>query len=127
MKHIVTVHLLVEVESEFGIVEVEDDFFNDLMSQLDGLYGEFTSMIENPDYDDMAVETEPNETDKAEGYFQVSGNETEEEIEELFEWSINDATIDSVKDVDWSMFLSYNCSIRKYLKEIAKREESKPV
>lgn len=99
IKHIVTLHLLVEVENESGLGEVEDMFTDQLIDAIAGLDGTFFAMVENSDYDPMAITDEPDEEQEAEGYFQADGNQEDEEVEESFEWAITDAEVYAIKEV----------------------------
>lgn len=118
MKHVVTIHLLVETENEGGISEVEDAFTDSLMNELDGTSGTFCELVENPEYDSMAMEEKPTAEEEAEGYYEADGDQTEEEIEQDFTWEITDAQVWSIQDVPFGVGQR---SVTGYLTEIEKR------
>lgn len=94
-RHLVTLHLLIDCEEE--LTEVDEHLKDSLLDALDGLDGSFEAWIENPEWDEMAMEGEPTEEEEAEGYYQADGDQTEMEIEKYYGWSIGDVSVARVE------------------------------
>lgn len=121
MKHLVTITLLVDVENESGIGEVEDAFMEDLAEFIEDQSRTFHATIENPEWDEMAMDTAPSEEEAADGYYEADGDQTETEIEESFEYAISEIRVEKIQDVPYGMA---QYSIQGYQRAIARRDAS---